>query len=374
MPGRAFRRTLCSLLFAGLASFSAQPVLASEDAAFIPAGQDAAWFNAATFRLTDALISREREVGVGVVTISRLGSNEPLRVPPMRVVARLANGASLGLAFEDGLDRLVADLREKGRPTFLVVGDPLVDIGFQRREQTALALRSGFAGWGVTVSAEDGQVAGMGADPLRGRGDRRTLASAARYGLSIDREFGDILAVLGGSWLTENQTILGARVRQGYGTSGADSLFLDAALSWRPRSAWRLGAAWRRGTTTVGRISGMTGDQRLITSAWAVDLTRFGVLSPEGAMSLRVSQPLRVNGSGGRGLPVEYGYELRGMSRVATGATMTPTGREIAAELNWQGPLLRGWVAAGLYFRRDPGHFAGLPDDRGAAFSWSARF
>lgn len=367
MPGRTLRRTLFSLLAAGLTSLSAQPVLAEEDAAFIPAGQDAAWFSAATFRLTDALILRERQASADLSL-----SGEPLRTSRARIVTRLTSGASLGLAFEDGLDRLVADLREKGRPTFLVVGDPLVDIGFQRREQTALALRSDFAGWGVTVSAEDGKVAGS--DFLRGRIDRRGLASAARYGLAVDRELGGVLAVFGGSWLTENHTILGARVRQGYGTTGADSLFFDAALSWRPPSAWRVGAAWRRGITTVGPIGGVAGDLQLNTSAWAVDVTRFGVLGPAGALSLRVSQPLRVDGGDGKGLPVEYGYELRGMSRVATGATLAPTGREIAAELNWQGPILGGWATAGLYFRRDPGHFAGLPDDRGAAFNWSARF
>lgn len=369
MPGRTLRRTLFLLLAAGLTGLSAQPVLAEEDAAFIPAGQDAAWFSAATFRLTDALILRERQASAGLSL-----SGEPLRSSRARIVTRLTSGASLGLAFEDGLDRLVADLREKGRPAFLVVGDPLVDIGFQRREQTALALRSDFAGWGVTVSAEDGRVAGTGSDSLRGRIDRRGLASAARYGLAVDRELGDVLAVFGGSWLTENHTIVGARVREGYGAAGADSLFLDAALSWRPLSAWRVGAAWRRGITTVGPIGGVADDLRLNTSAWAVDVTRFGVLGPAGALSLRVSQPLRVESGGGKGLPVEYGYELRGMSRVATGATLAPTGREIAAELNWQGPMLGGWATAGLYFRRDPGHFAGLPDDRGAAFNWSARF
>lgn len=50
----------------------------------------------------------------------------------------------------DGFDHLVVGLREKGWPTFLMAGDPLVDIGFQRRGQTGIALRSKAAGWGIS--------------------------------------------------------------------------------------------------------------------------------------------------------------------------------------------------------------------------------
>jgi hypothetical protein len=71
---------------------------------------------------------------------------------------------------------------------------------------------------------------------------------------------------------------------------------------------------------------------------------------------------------------VEYGFELRGAGPVATGANLAPTGREVAVEVNWQGPALGGWATTGLYLRRNPGHFASLPTDHGAAFSWAARF
>jgi hypothetical protein len=352
----------------------AGPAVAEEDAAFIPAGQDAAWFSAARFKLTDALT-----VGTGDAADDRASAPGAKSGPfGVRLVARLSPAASLGFAFEDGLDRLVADLRDKRRrPTFLVAGDPLVDIGFQRREQTALALRGDLAGWGVTASAEGGEVAAAafgGEAVALGRRRPARPASATRYGLAVDREFGTVLAAFGGSWLTENQTILGARVREGYNTAGADSLFLDAELSWRPAFDWRVGAAWRHGSTEVASISGVTGGLRLTASAWAVDVSRFGVFGPDGALSLRVSQPLRVANGAGKDLPVEYGYDFRGSGMVATGTTLAPSGREIAAELNWQGPVLRGWATAGLYYRRDPGHLAALPDDHGAALSWSARF
>lgn len=374
----ACRRLLC-LAATGLSGLGAGPALAEEDAAFLPAGQDAAWLGAARFKLTDALITSERVSPAGDLAIS----SDPLRTPRARLLARISPGARLGFAVDDGIDRLVADLREnsrenarnRGRIGFLVAGDPLVDIGFERREQTALALRSDVAGWGITASAEAGQVAGTAVDPYRGRIDRRRRpASAARYGLTLDRELGPVLAVVGASWLAENQTVLGARFREGYGGAGSDSLFLDAALSWQASDDWRVDAGWRRGTTRIAPVGGIAGNLRLNSDAWALDVTRTGVLGGPGAVSFRVSQPLRVANAAGQGLPVEYGYELRGASPVAIGATLAPTGREIATELNWHGPVWRGLATAGVYLRRDPGHLAKLPNDCGAAFRWSARF
>jgi hypothetical protein len=368
-------RTLIAVAAAGLTNLNAAPALAEDDAAFNPAGQGAAWFGAATFRLTDTLISPDHYAVAGGSALSLAVAQDWASTPRSRVVAQIMPGASLGFALDDGFDHLVVDLREKGRPTFLMAVDPLVDIGFQRRGQTGIALRSRAAGWGITASAEDGQVAGIGADSFRGRIDRRRRpATATRYGLSVDRELGSMLAAFGGSWLTENQTILGARIREGYRSVGADSLFLDAGLSWHPRHAWRVGVAWRHGMTRVESIGGVSGGLPLISNAWAFDVTRFGVLERAGALSLRVSQPLRVANGAGRTLPVEYGYELRGASTVATGANLAPTGREIAVEVNWQGPALGGWATTGLYLRRNPGHFTSLPNDHGAAFSWTGRF
>lgn len=311
-------------------------------------------------RLSDLAASEAREAG---------------RLRSARVVARIAPGASFGFAFSEGLDRLVAELRDGARPRFLVAGDPLEDIGFRRREQTALALRRDFGFWGLTASAEQGQPAGDAGAAFGGRIDRRrTAASAARYGLTADGGFGNLTAALGASWLRERQTILGARVRDGFNAGRADSLFLDGALAWHPHPGWRLGAAWRHGVTRAAAIGGGASGVLLTSDAWAVDMTRLGVFGAADSLSLRVSQPLRVGNGAGFGLPVEYSYETRGDARVATSVTLAPTGREIAAELNWQGPLLRGQATAGLFYRKDPGHLAALPNDHGAAVSWAARF
>lgn len=311
------------------------------------------------------------------VTVKLLQNGRPRddpdsrQVRSARVVARISSSASLGFAFSEGLDRLVADLRQAAPPTFLVAGDPLDDIGFRSRGQTALALRQDFGNWGLTASAEEARPTASAG----GRIDRMdTAASASRYGVTIDSGLGNLAAVAGASWLTEHQTILGARLRDGFNAPNTESLFLDGALAWRPAADWRLGASWRHGITRSPAIGGSVQGVLLTTNAWAVDATRSGVLGQSDSVSLRISQPLRVANGNGFGLPVEYSYETRGDARVATSVTLAPTGRELAAELNWRGPLFKGWTTAGLFYRKDPGHFATLPSDLGAAFSWSAPF
>ncbi len=381
------------LAWAALAAASAPGAVRAADAAMpAPVAYSDAAFDGAAMPplvLTDAMAHPVRRAGRadGAWSISySIERHAPLaqvvaheagerRLRSARVVARISSSASLGVAFSDGLDRLVADLRDGSRPRFLVAGDPLDDIGFHRRGQTAFALRQDFAGWGVTVSAEEARPAGDAGGEFAGRVDRRrTAASASRYGLAFDSGFGNLTVAAGASRLTERQTILGARMRDGFGAAHARSLFLDGAIAWQVRPDWRLGAAWRHGVTRSGAIGGTGRDLVLTSNAWAVDVTRSGVFGEAGLLSLRLSQPLRVANDRGVGLPVEYSYETRGDARGATSMTLAPTGREIAAELNWQGPLLSGWATTGVFWRKDPGHLATLRSDHGAAFSWLTRF
>ncbi len=345
--------------------------------------------------LTDALAVPVRQAGSGPLTISysidrripaTLTAFWPLRgmiagddaelrhLRVARLVARITSSASLGLALSGGFDRLVADLRPSAQPVFLVAGDPLDDIGFRRQGQTALALRQDFGRWGLTASAEEARPS-ADAPARRGRIDRVDAgASASRYGITLDSGSGNLMVVAGVSRLIERQTMLGARIRDGFNSPRAGSLFFDGALTWWPAADLRFGAAWRHGITRSSAIGGSTRGVNLTTDAWAVDMTRSGVLSQSDSVSLRISQPLRVANGNGLGLPVEYTYETRGDARVATSVTLAPTGRELAAEINWRGPMLKGWATAGVFYRRDPGHLSALPSDGGAAVSWAARF
>ena len=138
------------------------------------------------------------------------------------------------------------------------------------------------------------------------------------------------------------------------------------------------GGAWaeRCGKGSRARLTGLvSAGSRLESRAWALDLTRRGVFARDDTLGLRLSQPLRVE-SGGLNLllPQSWSYDslsaTYGIDRIA----LAPTGRELVGELAWQGHFLGGNGAASLFYRRDPGHYAQVPDDKGAALRWSARF
>ena len=71
------------------------------------------------------------------------------------------------------------------------------------------------------------------------------------------------------------------------------------------------------------------------------------------------------------------GYKSGGINLDALSPRIAPQfAAEIAegAELGWRGILWGGSTAASVYYRRDPGHYARLADDRGAAVSWNRAF
>ena len=140
------------------------------------------------------------------------------------------------------------------------------------------------------------------------------------------------------------------------------------------RSGWRISAAGRLGWTRPDR-SAVIGASRLVSSAWALDVERQGVFAPGDALALRVSQPLRVESGGvSLRLPVAYDYATGTATFADRSLSLAPHGRELMGELAWRGRLANGDLAASLFYRKDPGHFASLPDDKGVALRWSTGF
>ena len=56
--------------------------------------------------------------------------------------------------------------------------------------------------------------------------------------------------------------------------------------------------------------------------------------------------------------------------------SLSPSGREIDAELSYGSALLDGnaWLGGNLFCRRQPGHIADAPDDMGAAIRFTLGF
>lgn len=300
---------------------------------------------------------------------------ERARVLAGMVMAKVAPRSTVGFAYRQGADGLVAQLQGQRRPAFLVAGDPADDGGFVREAGLAFAWRQQLGTWGLTASADRGRVApGLRVVPGRMPDLAHRAAQVRRAGLALDRGGGPLAMSLGLGWQAEDRSILGARLLDGWG-GGADSLFLDLTGQWRIGSAWTLGAAWREGRTRAHGGGVVTGHGLIASNAWAVDLTRTGVFAQGDRLSLRVAQPLRVSGGGLElALPSAWDHAAGQAIGGPRSLALRPQGRELTGELAWRGSLLGGSAVASLFYRRNPGHYAAAPADAGAGLAWSAEF
>jgi hypothetical protein len=313
--------------------------------------------------------------GVSALAPLRLGREdaEKARVLAATVTARLAPGRQVAFGFRQGADGLAAGLQGTRAPAFFVATAPGDDLGFVTDDRTAIALRQMLGGFGLTLSGERAQALTA---PERFAGEsrmRREAERIQRLGVALDRRWGAFDAMLGASWLHEGRTVLGARFHDALG-GGADSAFIDARAGWSLRPDLRVGASWRGGYTAPRGAGAVVGG-RLLSQAFAIDLEKLGVFAGSDRLALRLAQPLRVESGGVRlNLPVDYDYTtLRPQFGRSTFA-LTPSGRELIGELAWGGDLWGGNAAASLFYRKDPGHIASLPDDKGVAVKWGRAF
>lgn len=301
---------------------------------------------------------------------------EQARVLAGQVALKLAPNTTVAFGFAQSGDGLVAQLQGQDQPAFVVAGGAVGDPGLYRTTDASFALRRQLGPWGVTLSADSGKTWSAAyvhrAALMRGLRDRSGVSD---FGFALDRRFGNLSASLGLDWMREDATMLGAEFHNAFGLSGADTLFLDARAGWRFARGWRLGGALRNGWTSAHGGGAIAGGSRLTSRAWSLDLARSGVFASGDSLAFRVSQPLRVE-SGGLNLelPIDYSYATLTPTYGIERLSLTPQGRELDAELAWNGRLFSGDAAASLFIRKDPGHYAGLPLDEGVAFRWSTGF
>lgn len=301
---------------------------------------------------------------------------EQARVLAARVTTRIAPTWQLGFAYRDGADGLTAQLQGQDRAAFLIA--PFAggaDAGMALSD-TALALRRSLGQWGVTLHAETGEwLSGAIVRRAAEQRARRIGGGTANYGVAFDRRFGDLAASLGVSRLAEDETLLGGRFHDAFGLAGAETTFLDARAGWDFARGWRFGAALRQGWTSARDGGLVAAGSRLESRAWSLDVARRGVFAADDSLGLRVAQPLRVeSGEVNFLLPTAWDYGSQSASYDVQSLGLAPKGREMVGELAWQGSLLGGFASASLFYRRDPGHYAGLSDDLGAALRWSGKF
>jgi hypothetical protein len=147
-------------------------------------------------------------------------------------------------------------------------------------------------------------------------------------------------------------------------------MFLDAEARHSFGGGWSSTLTARRGWT------GFAGG-KFQTGAYAADLAKLGVLSNGDSLGLRIAQPLRVEHGGfAMLLPTSYDYATGSTTDTLSRLSLTPSGRELDAELSYGSTLLAGnaWLGGNLFYRRQPGHIASAPNDAGAAIRFSLGF
>lgn len=282
------------------------------------------------------------------------------------VAQRLSDIDTVALGFGETGTSLGALLEGRAEPAFLISGDPTRSTGFNAAPDVSFAWRRMVGPMGVTASIERGDALSRRSDALAGLRDPWAREAYDRVSLGLDRRWGGFGLSLTGSWMRESETVLGARFSPGLGAANATSWFADARASGELGGDWRLSGSVRQGWTLAETRGGVIGGGTIRTSGYAVDLAHGG------GFGLRISQPLRVeSGDLGVLLASDYDYASGVIAHSLQRINLTPEGREIAAEARYGISLAGGWMDANLFWRRDPGHFAELPDDMGAALRFT---
>jgi hypothetical protein len=248
--------------------------------------------------------------------------------------------------------------------SFLIASDIAGNPGFAAKRNSSMAVRHQFGHTGITVSTESGDA----------WQEIQTSETASPYrftAIAADQTLGSNWLSVGVSRLDEKDSLLGGRMSAMLGGGGgARTTFIDAE------------ARHNFGAGVIGTIAARHGwtdfaGGKFQTGAYSFDLTKAGILSTHDSLGFRLAQPLRVeSGALAMMLPTSYDYMTGVATDTLSRMSLTPSGRELDAELSYGSSLLGGnaWLGGNLYYRRQPGHIASLPDDEGAAVRFSLAF
>jgi hypothetical protein len=311
-------------------------------------------------------VSERRDLPQGFA-LSRMGIGpEDIRRSRLiagSAIARIDDKTAVALGFSEGAKAMERRLSGAEAGAFLIARDIAGDPGFSAKRDGSVAVRRNLGPVGVTLSGETGSV----------WQEIKTSAAGSPYrwtSLAVDRNFGKTWISAGISHLDEKQTLLGGRMGSALGGGGAGTLFLDAEARRELGGGWSASLSARRGWTDFAGGKFQTG-------AYGLDVSRLGLLGSGDRLGFRLSQPLRVESGGiAMMLPTAYDYSTLSASYSLTRLSLTPSGREVDAEVSYGSSLLggQGWIGGNLFLRRQPGHIASADDDYGAAIRFSLGF
>jgi len=278
-------------------------------------------------------------------------------------IARLDRKTAAAFGISEGAKALERRLTHAEAGAFLVARDVAGDPGFSAVRGSSMAVRHDFGPAAVTFSGETGRVWNDVPTDSRGLPYRWT-------DLAIDKSIGRSWLYAGLGRLDEKDTLLGGRMAGPLGGGASSTMFLDLEARHDFGSGIAAGVTTRRGWTTFA-------GGKLQTDAFAFDIGKSHLLNSSDYLGFRLAQPLRVEGGGfGLMLPTSYSYETRLATDSFQTYSLSPSGREVDAELSYGSALWsgNGWLGGNLFARRQPGHIASAANDYGAAMRFTLGF
>jgi len=315
--------------------------------------------------LTLAMTVAERPQSNGLFEAERFGIGpddaRKARLVAGAAIARLDKKTAAAFGFAEGAKALERRLAGAEAGAFLIARDISGDPGFAAKRDMSMALRRNLGPVGMTLSSESGEV----------WNDARTTATGSPYrwtSVAIDKNFGKTWLSAGVSKLEEKRTLLGGRLGEAFGGGGSQSLFVDVEARRQFGKGMMASLSARRGWTDFAGGSFQSG-------AYAFDLQKWGLLRAGDRVGLRIAQPLRIEQGGlGLMLPTGYNYETQSATSSWSTLSLSPSGREVDAELSYSTPVAGGWLGGNLFARRQPGHIASADPDVGGAIRFTLGF
>lgn len=245
--------------------------------------------------------------------------------------------------------------------------------------------------------ARAGGVAGVAAPAAGGVLRAAAFRGGAQWGALRDADtaqaFGGVLefqaggsvrgAAVSAGLLREPERLAGSRLRGAFGGGGGRSWFAGASAHWPlagARGGLRGFAALHAGYTRAAPRAGasqsamLSWQAPLWTSAWAVGVSRRGVLAQRDQLLLRLSQPLRVE-RGRAALRWVSGRNGDGALYIERAQLpLAPSGRQLEAELSYARDLAGGMLHISALGTRHPGHNASAAAEFSLLLRYALRF
>jgi len=296
----------------------------------------------------------------------RGAADDELRTRPAAALATIRPRTGTRLAFGQGYpsEALHDRLSDALRPAFIAAHEPNASDNLRHLGPTSMAIEQAFYGARVTAAVELGRTA----TPLDGK------SSYSVASLKVEKQFGAMNLLLGGSRLLERETVLGSTLGPLTAIAQSITTFADLRGEVELGSDWRMSAAYRRGWTSVSGRSALTRTGRLDSDALSFDLAKPGLVAAADFFAVRVAQPLRVRSGALRLLvPVSYDYADRQVTFGPRDLSLAPIGRELAFEASYRRPMFDGFVTLNGYVRTNAGNVAAARNDAGVLIRYTTR-